>query len=137
MADIAAIIETMELRWMRAWLHRDAKTLKSLTAKDFMLLTASKPPAILDRPSWLEAAAKRYLCSSYRFGELYVRDWGQVALFAAPLELEAEMDGRDWSGRIWVSAVWRRGRVRRGWKLAERVVSHTADDPHLRAGIKS
>ena len=137
MADIAATIETMEHRWMRAWLQGDVKTLKSLTAKDFMLLTASKPPAILDRPSWLEAAAKRYLCSSYRFGELYVRDWGQVALFAAPLELEAEMDGRDWSGRIWVSDVWRRGRVRRGWKLAERVVSHTADDPHLRASIKS
>ncbi len=137
MADIASIIETMEHRWMRAWTHGDAKTMKILTAKDFMFIAASKPPAILDRPSWLEAAAKRYRCSSYRFGEVYVRDWGTVAIFAAPLEIEATMDDRDWSGRVWVSDVWRRGRVRRGWKLAERILSHTADDPQLRAGIKS
>ncbi len=137
MADIASIIETMEHRWMRAWTYGDAKAMKSLTAKDFMFLAASKPPAILDRPSWLEAAAQRYRCSSYRFGEVYVRDLGTVAVFAAPLEIEATMDDRDWSGRVWVSDVWRRGRVRRSWKLAERILSHTADDPQLRAGIKS
>ena len=42
---------------MRAWTYGDAKAMKSLTAKDFMFIAASKPPAILDRPSWLEAAA--------------------------------------------------------------------------------
>ena len=137
MADLTPVIETMENRWMRAWVGRDGKALKALTAREFILLTASRPPAILDRPSWIEAAAKRYRCASYGFGEVYVRDWGTVAMFTAPLELEATMDDRDWSGRMWVSDVWRRGRVRRGWKLAERVVSHTADDPQLRAGIKS
>ena len=53
MADLTPHIETMENRWMRAWVQRDVRTLKSITAKDFILLTASRPPAILDRPSWL------------------------------------------------------------------------------------
>src|SRR5690348_8206209 len=118
MADLTPVIETMENRWMRAWVNRDAKLLKSLTARDFILMFSSKPPAILDRPSWLEAAAERYHCSSYRFADIYVRDWGTVSVFTASLEIKATMDGHDWSERLWVTDVWRRGRVRRGWKLA-------------------
>jgi uncharacterized protein DUF4440 len=137
MADLTPVIETMEHRWMRAWVQRDVRTLKTLTARDFILLTASRPPAILDRPSWLDAAAKRYLCSSYRFGDVYARSWGKIALFAAQLELTADMDGHDWSGPVWITDVWRKGRVRRGWKLVQRVVSRTDDDPQLRAAIKS
>ena len=137
MADLTPHIETMENRWMRAWVQRDVRTLKSITAKDFILLTASRPPAILDRPSWLEAVGKRCFCSAYSFGDIYVRDWGPVALFAAPLELKATMDVRDWSQSLWVADLWRRGRVRRGWKLAQRIVSRTADDPEPRAAIKA
>ncbi len=137
MADLTPIIETMENRWMRAWVNRDMKTLKSLTARDFILLFSSKPPAILDRPSWLVAAAERYHCSSYRFADIYVRDWGTVAVFAGLLELEATMDGHDWSDRLWVSDVWRRGRVRRGRKPAQRTLSRPSEDRKLPAAIKS
>ena len=137
MADLTPVIETMEHRWMRAWVGRDVKTMRAITAKDFILLTGSKPPAILDRPSWLEAAAKRWDCASYRFGDIYVREVGGLGLFAAPLELKASLDGRDWSGHFWVSDLWRKGRVRRGWKLAQRIVSRPDDDPKLRSAIKS
>jgi ketosteroid isomerase-like protein len=137
MADLEPLIETMEHRWMRAWVRRDMKSLKGLTARDFIFLTASKPPAILDRLSWLDAAKERYHCSSYAFGDVYVRRSGQVALFCAPLELEATMDGRDWLQKLWVTDLWRRTGVRRNWKLAQRVVSRTDDDPKLRAAIKS
>ena len=137
MADVSSLIETMENRWMRAWVRRDIKELKSLTAKDFILLTGTKPPAILDRPSWLDAASERYVCSAYRFGDVYVRNWGSVALFTSPLELDARLDDQDWSGRFWVSDIWRKGRVRRGWKLVQRIVTRGDEDPQLRAGIKS
>jgi ketosteroid isomerase-like protein len=136
MADITPVIETMEHRWMRAWINGDMKALKAITAKDFILLTASKPPAILDRPSWLEAAGKRHLTSSYRFGDIYVREFGSVAVFAAPLEIEATMDGRDWSGRVFVTDLWRKRRLS-GWKMVQRVVSKSDDDPELRKAIKS
>ena len=137
MADLTPVIETMEHRWMRAWVGRDVKAMKAITAKDFILLTGSKPPAILDRPSWIEAAAERWDCSSYRFGDIYVREVGGIALFTAPVELKATMDGRDWSGHFWVSDLWRKGRVRRGWKLAQRIVTRADDNAELPKAIRA
>ena len=137
MADLTPVIETMEHRWMRAWVGRDVKAMKAITAKDFIVLTGSKPPAILDRPSWIEAAAKRWDCSSYRFGDIYVREVGGIALFTAPVELKATMDGRDWSGHFWVSDLWRKGRVRRGWKLAQRIVTRADDNAELPKAIRA
>ena len=80
MADLTAVIETMEHRWMRAWVNDEIKELKALTARSFILLTASRPPAILDRLSWIEAADKRYHCSAYRFGHVNVIDQGKMGL---------------------------------------------------------
>jgi len=137
MADLTPIIETMEHRWMRAWVNRDAKAMKAITASDFILLTGSKPPAILDRRSWLDAATTRYLCSSYRFGDIDVREHGSIVVFATKMDLKATMDRDDWSGSLWVTDVWRKGRVRRGWKLVQRVLSKTDDNPKLPAAIRS
>ena len=137
MANLTPIIETMEHRWMRAWVNDDIRALKAITGRNFILLTASKPPAILDRQSWLEATAKRYLCSSYRFGDIYVQEVGGLAVFAAPVDLKATMDGRDWSGTLFVTDLWRKGRVRRGWKLVQRVISRPDDNPELPKAVKS
>jgi ketosteroid isomerase-like protein len=137
MADLTPVIETMEHRWMRAWVNRDQRALKAITARDFILLTGSKPPAILDRPSWLEASANRHLCNSYRFGDLDVREHGSIAVFATQMELKATMDGRDWSGPVWVTDLWRKGGVRRNWKMIQRIVSRTDENPQLPAAIKS
>ena len=137
MANLTPVIETMEHRWMRAWVNDDIRAMKAITARNFILLTASKPPAILDRPSWLEAAAKRYLCSSYRFGDIYVQEVGGLAVFAGPVDLKATMDGRDWSGTVFVTDIWRKGRVRRGWKLAQRILSTPDERPELAKAIKS
>lgn len=137
MADLLPIIETMEHRWMRAWISRDARELKALTARDFTLLMGSKPSVLLDSRSWLEGATTRWLCTSYRFGDIYVRQVGSVALFASQLELKATMDGHDWSGKLWVTDLWRRGRVRRGWRMAERVLSRPDEDKQIPAAIRS
>jgi len=137
MSDLTAAIETLEHRWMRAWVSGDVKALKAITAKNFILLTGTKPPAILDRPSWLEAASKRYHCSSYRFGDVMVRDLGGAALFSAPVELKATMDGRDWSGTVFVADIWRKGRVRRGWKLVQRILSSIDERPEVPKAIRS
>ena len=137
MADLTPIIETQENRWMRAWVQRDARALKALTASDFILLAGAKPPVILDTKSWIEAATKRWLCSSYRFGDIYVRRVGAVALFASQIELKATMDGEDWSGSYWVTDLWRKGRVRRSWRLAQRVVSRIDDNPQVAAAVRS
>ena len=137
MGDLSAVIETLEHRWMRAWVSDDAKTLKSLTARNFRMVVGSKPSAILDYKSWLEAATKRFKCDSYRFGDIYVRDLGPVAIFATQLEIKASMDGQDWSGRYWVTDLWRKGRVRRNWRMVERVISRPEDKASVPAAIRS
>ena len=137
MADLTPVIETMENRWMRAWVQRDAKALKGLTTRDFILLMGSKPPVILDGKSFVEAATMRYLCTSYRFGDIYVRNVGGLVLFASPLELKASLDGADWSGRYWLTDLWRKGRIRRGWRLAQRVLSKVDDDVKIPGAIRT
>lgn len=136
MAEPAAVIETMENRWMRAWVGRDLKQLKSLTARDFILIMGSKPAVILDQRSWLDAAAKRWLCSGFRFGDIHVRRFGSYAVFASQLELNAAMDGEDWSGRMWVTALWRKRRIV-GWRMVERILSRTEDSQQVPSAIKS
>ncbi|WP_118857799.1 nuclear transport factor 2 family protein [Sphingomonas mesophila] len=137
MANLMPIIETLEARWMRAWASGDMKTLKALTARNFRLVMGSRPAAILDSPSWLEAARDRFLCDSYRFGDIYVRDVGSVAVFATQLTLRATMDGADWSGDYWVTDIWRKGRVRRQWRMVERILSRPDPDRKFATGIKS
>jgi hypothetical protein len=137
MADLLPILETMENRWMRAWVGRDVRTLKALTSRKFIMLVGSKPCVILDAPSWFDAAATRYLCSSYRFGNVYARDLGSVALFASELEVEATVDGQDWSGRLWVTDLWRKTPVRRSWRMIERVISRPEASPQVPNAIRS
>ncbi len=137
MADLLPVIETLENRWMRAWAGRDRRTLKALTSRHFMLLVGSKPPVILDARSWLEAAGTRWTCSGYRFGDVYVRALGSTALFACEVELQSTLDGQDWSGRLWVTDLWRRGTVRRGWRMVERVISRPEDHASVPAAIRS
>ena len=137
MTDLTPVIETLENRLMRAWVQRDAKALKAVTARNFMLLMGATKPMILDARSWIEAATTRYLCSSYRFGDIYFRDLGGVAVFASQLDLQATLDDVDWSGSFWITDVWKKGRIRRGWRLAQRVVSLPDDDPEVPVGIRA
>lgn len=136
MADLTPFIETMENRFMRAWVQRDARALKAVTARNFMLLMGSERPVILDAKSWIEAATTRYLCDSYRFGDIYVRGLGGTAVFASQVDLKATLDDVNWSGQFWVTDLWKRGRVRRSWQLVQRVVSVPDDNPDVADGIR-
>jgi hypothetical protein len=127
----------MERSYMRAWVSGDAKTLKALTARNFRMVIAAKPSVILDYKSWVDAATTRYLCSSYRFGDIYVRDLGALTIFATRLDIEATMDGHDWSGHYWITDLWRKSKVRRNWRLVERVVSRPDEHPDAAAAIQS
>jgi hypothetical protein len=66
-----------------------------------------------------------------------VRDLGALALFASRIDIEATMDGHDWSGPIWVTDVWRKGKVRRKWRMVQRIISRTEDNPDVPAAIRS
>jgi hypothetical protein len=137
MANLPATIETMARTYMRAWINGDLKALKALTARNFRLVVAARPSVILDHKSWVDAATTRYLCSSYSFGDIYVRDLGSLTIFATRLHMDATMDGHDWSGDYWVTDLWRKSKVRRSWRLVERVISRPDENPDAVAAIKS
>jgi hypothetical protein len=136
MADLVPLIETLEHRLMRAWVARDARTLKALTSRKFRLVIGSKPCVILDAPSWLHAATERFLCSGYRFSDIYVHALGGVAIFATHLSLEATLDDRDWSREVWLTDVWRKPGVGRGWRLVDRVLSRSEDDSQVPLAVR-
>ena len=137
MSEILPVIETMENRWMRAWIGRDARELKALTATNFRMVIGSRQSVILDARSWLDAASSRYRCTAYRFGDMYARDLGSVAVFATQLDLDATIDGHDFSGQMWVTDLWRKTRVRRKWKMIERVLSRPQDNNKISAAVRS
>ena len=137
MADLTPEIETQENRWMRAWVTGDMKTLKALTSRNFRMVIGSKPAMILDSKSWVEAAGKRYRCESYRFGDIYAREVGGIAVFATQLEVKATMDGEDWSGQFWVTDIWRKSKLRRKWRMIERVVSQPDERTDVAAAVRS
>ncbi len=122
---------------MRAWVAGDTRNLKTMTSRNFRMVMGSKPCAILDFKSWMEAAPTRFQCHSYRFGDIYVRDVGPLVIFASQLEMKASMDGHDWSGRYWVTDLWRKGRLRRQWRMVERVLSRPEDNEDAPAAICS
>ena len=137
MDQFAAKIETLEHQWMRSWMQRDRNAMKALASRDFIFLLGSTKPAILDRASWLEAATTRFRCSSYRFGEVYVRRHGSSAVFAAPLSIEASIGDAEWTGTAWITDVWARSAVRRKWRLLERVLARPDEDGEMPPAIRS
>jgi len=136
-ADILPIIETMEHRWMRAWVGGDLRTLKALTSRNFRLVIGSKPCVILDAKSFLDAAASRFECSSYRFGNVYAHDLSSIAVFATQMDLQATIEGQDFSGQLWLTDVWRKTQVRRKWRMVERVLSRLENNPQIPAAVRA
>ena len=136
MDTFAAKIETLEHQWMRAWMQRDRKQMKALASRDFIFLLGSTKAAILDRPSWLEAATTRFKCESYRFGEVYVRRHGATAVFACQATLEARMGAQEWSGPVWITDLWQRSAVKRSWRIVERVLSRPDENQDMSAAIR-
>lgn len=128
MAEPSEQIETLEHRYFRAWLARDERTLKAMTARAFRLVFATEPPVLLDDRSWVDAVGGRFRCDAYRFGGTpFVRQSGSSALFAALVEIDAAIDGKPVKGSYWMVDVWRRSRLRRRWQLTERLLSRSLD----------
>lgn len=137
MTAFESTIEALEHQWMRAWIQGDRKSMKSLSAREFIFLLGAETPAILDRTSWLEAAGTRMRCHSYRFGPVYIRRIGVIASFASNVTIEMELDGKPLSGDVWQTDLWRRKGFSQRWKLAERTLSRPDGDLALPLAIKA
>lgn len=137
MNDFASKIEALEHRWMRAWINRDDADMKKLASRDLIVLFGAEKSSILDRPSWLDAATSRLRCKGYRFGTVYVRRHGAIAVFTAPVECEVTLDGEPLMNGAFFTSVWRRSKVSRRWNVIERVISSPREEDGLASAVKS
>lgn len=137
MTESSGRIEALEHQLMRAWASGDAKQLKSLLARRFRLVVGAASPVLLDRKSMVDAAASRWKVSSFRFGSaLYAREVDGVGIFAAEVELEGRIDGREISGRWWMSDVWRKSGFPRRWQLLDRQLGRLDTDHAFPAAVR-
>jgi len=136
MADPAAEIETLALGVMRAWLAADAKAIKKLLHRDFVMMVGTLPPQILDRPSFVAGVERGFGCTRFAFHEVFVRQHGKAAWFVAGAELEFRLGAKQWEGRFLVTDLWRCGTLG-GWKLAERSLARLDDSARLADAVRA
>jgi ketosteroid isomerase-like protein len=134
MAVSQAEIEALALSAMRAWVAGDAKALKKLMARDFMMMVGSLPPQILDRPSFLAAIERGFACTRFTFREVIVRAHGKAAWLVAGAELELALGPKVWSGGFLITDLWRKGAIG-GWKLAERSLARIDNDDSIAPAV--
>jgi len=133
MSTIAALIEAREHMLMRAWTRGEPRELRSMLARDFMMIIAVGRPQLLDRPSFIEACEDRFSCTGYRFREVFVHKHGKSVWFTARVDLEMRVGGHEWSGEFWLTDLWQKAGIKRSWKLVERSISgidRTAEISH-------
>lgn len=135
MADVAAQIEALELRLMRAWLAGDASDAKKLLTRDFTAMIGTLPPQLLDRPSFLAGIGRGFACTRFAFHEVFIRQHGKSAWFVAGCELELGLGVEVWSGPFLVTGLWRKGTIG-GWKLTERSLARIDGGEGLAGAVK-
>lgn len=111
-SQATSIEETIRQRaqeWMEAGRRRDAAVLDQVLAAEFVLVAAR---GVIDRAAWLHAALHEIAVRDFRYEDLQVRVYDQVAVMLTGWHQEATMAGRDWSGefRMTDTWVWRDGR---------------------------
>jgi len=113
-------LEALELRLMRAWVGDERKVMRQLLSRRFRLVLGAPSPVLLDRKSLLDAAVDRWQVAAFRLGSVYSREAEGVGIFAAQVELDCRIDGKDVSGRWWMSDLWRKSAMTRRWQLLDR-----------------
>ena len=135
MAKIEANIKELQLRFMQSWMHRDVGAIRSLAARDCMIIFGTNPPELLDRPSFVAALEKDFRCLGFRMGESFVRRYGKTAWFTAPVELELKRGAREWKGRFLTTSMWRKFTIG-GWKLVESSLAPVDRDDRLADSVR-
>jgi hypothetical protein len=124
MADSNERIEALELALLRAWAGGDRKVIKRLLSRRFRLVIGASSPVMLDHASFLGAAGSRWALGGFRIGaQVYVRKVDGVGIYAAEVELDTRIDGRDCSGSWWMVDLWRKSGLARSWRLLDRQLS--------------
>jgi uncharacterized protein (TIGR02246 family) len=117
-ATAEAEIRQLAQEWMDAVARRDAVTLDSLMADDFIL--ASGMGIFIEKPEWLDMALRRIVAKSFRYSNVRVRVYGEeeFAVMQSWWSQQATIDGREWDGEGLMTDVWVKQEGR--WRVVAR-----------------
>ncbi|MEO0690614.1 MAG: nuclear transport factor 2 family protein [Pseudomonadota bacterium] len=135
MANIPAMIDERQRRFLYSWMHRNPGDLKKLASRDCMFVFATNPPEVLDRPSFTASVENDFRCLGYRVGESVVRRHGRAVWFTASADLELKLGAREWQGRFLMTGLWRKFRIG-GWKLVEQSLAPLENDKRLADSVR-
>jgi hypothetical protein len=98
----------LEERFMAAVAERDLDFLDQHLGEEFKLTTGRPGHETRDRAEWLEVTASAYEIRSFRFDELEVLDYGDVAVVRSRYSQQATMGDADRSQGYLMTDVWHR-----------------------------
>jgi ketosteroid isomerase-like protein len=104
----AGELRTLEERFMTAVVDRDMGFLERHLGEEFMLVTGRPGHETRGRSEWLEVTATEYEIRSFRFEELEVLDYGDVAVVRSRYSQEATMGGAQRNQSYLMTDVWHR-----------------------------
>jgi len=108
-SDVVASIRELQQAWMEAWIARDRATLERMLAPEFALVVSARPEARVDRAAWLRTAGTEYVCESFRYDGMQLRDLGEIVVASSLATQRATAFGQDRSGTFFLTDIWRRG----------------------------
>jgi ketosteroid isomerase-like protein len=117
-------LRSLEDRFMTAVAERDIDFLDRHLGDEFKLITGRPGHETRDRAEWLEVTATTYEIRSFRFHELEVLDYAEVAVVRSRYSQEATIGGAERSQTYLMTDVWhhRDG----GFRLVSRHISPLA-----------
>ena len=101
-------LRRLEQRFMTAVAKRDVDFLEDHLGEEFKLITGRPGHETRDRAEWLEVTTAAYEIRSFRFDELEVLDYGDVAVVRSRYSQEARMGDADRSQSYLMTDVWHR-----------------------------
>jgi ketosteroid isomerase-like protein len=101
-------LRRLEERFMTAVAERDLDFLQRHLGEEFTLTTGRPGHETRDRAEWLEVTATAYEIRSFRFDELEVLDYGDVAVVRSRYSQEATMGDAERSQSYLMTDVWHR-----------------------------
>lgn len=107
---------------MAAWVAGDRSALEEILAPEFALIVSGRPRELFPRDAWLQAALGGYTATAFRYRDMQVRVFTDVAVVSSIGEQQATAFGQDRSGTFFLTDVWCR---RNGtWQVIARYSSH-------------
>ena len=121
---VEAEIRQLAQEWMEATARRDAAALDRFLADEFLLVAAR---GLSDKPAWLHAALHLIEVTAFRYDDVRIRLYGDVAVMHSHWTQQATMAGQDWSGEFRLTDVWVRRAGR--WQVVARHLTQVSGIP--------